>query len=164
MTMCHSNVVGDLGSVALAVGFYLARRLEDHKAKRSQELFVVGKQVDAICKLMEAVSTQHHHLRTAVAVMRKVLAARPDVLADDELEPTYRYVETYNDFGMRLGEIAPLLTPRALEASSKYLDIFGLVKAVVMEEKGAVLPTDEAIDTAFSTFTYECSVAIRETI
>ncbi len=151
-----------LGSIALALGFFLSRRLEDYRAKRSQEVFVAGRQVDAIAKVLEIFTQQHHHLEGAVQVVRKALAARPNILSDEEMEPAFKFALAYDDFKIKLGSIAPLLTPSVLEAGSSYMDVYGRLKSVVTEEEGATLPSDDEISTAFNTLVFTCSMAIRE--
>jgi hypothetical protein len=151
-----------LGSIALTLGFYFSRRLEDYRSGRAHDLTMHIRGMDTIREALQIVSAFHTQLEAAVRVVHQALDRRPESLSEEELQPAYKYIREYEDFGSKLKSLIPLLPFDICQACSSYLDLVGRLKSVVLEEPGALLPSQNELNQPFVLFLNACAKKIRE--
>ena len=149
-----------LGSIALALGFYLARKLEDHRSRRSRELSVVGRHLDAVRDVLALVSSQHTQLLKLADVIRVRLEKRAP-LSEEQMEPANQFEREYDAFASKLKALTPFLLADIIVSLNSYLDSFVKVRGILTEQDAATMPSNSELDSAFARFAIACAKSIE---
>jgi len=149
-----------LGVIAMAFGFYLSRLLEDHRTKRSYELFVSQQTVDACRRASGLIAKHFQTLMGLYDVLDKVARARPGKIPESEAEPAYTYIREYQEMERELHALAPFLPSDIFEALGPYFDETNKLADIVNGKSNGEMPSKDDLLMALCIFNAKCSASI----